>query len=54
VQEEARVVSAQKIRNHLLGLASAAHDIHGFQNGNDVFEEELSIIGSPSVNRISL
>lgn len=45
VQEQTGVVSAEILGNHVLCFARAAHHIDSLEDGNDVFEEELCVLG---------
>lgn len=43
MEEQARVVPANELLQHILGLASGALDVHGSEDGDYVVEEKLSV-----------
>jgi hypothetical protein len=53
VKKKASIVFSQEIRNHFLCLASAAHNVHGLQDSNDVLEKKLSIVGPSLMHVVS-
>jgi hypothetical protein len=54
VQEEAGVVTTEKLLDHFLGLTGAALHVYRLEDGHDVFEQILGLTGPALTNGIEV